>query len=96
LISAQLPVPWVVKFRGAKSSRPVPAIGRRTDQLSIRIVPGAPAGFIVFSFAGDDPFACKDYVRERLGLPEWEHGDEQDRRVEPSRRARFDRRDGRP
>jgi RecA-family ATPase len=29
----------------------------------------APDGFLVNSFAGDDDLACKDYVRERLGLP---------------------------
>ena len=80
---------------GEISGRQVLALGlghRPQDRsLSIRIEPGAPDGFIVYSFAGDDPFACKDYVRERLGLPEWEPGDEQDRRVEPLRRARFDR-----
>ncbi|HEV2562357.1 MAG TPA: toprim domain-containing protein [Rhizomicrobium sp.] len=31
----------------------------------------APDGFIVHSFAGDDPLACKDYVRRRLGLDTW-------------------------
>jgi hypothetical protein len=29
----------------------------------------APDGFVVHPFAGDDPLVCKDYVRERLGLP---------------------------
>ena len=29
----------------------------------------APDGFLVHCFAGDDPIACKDYVREKLGLP---------------------------
>ena len=29
----------------------------------------APDGFVVHSFAGDDPIACKDYVREKAGLP---------------------------
>ena len=80
---------------GEISSRQVlaPGPGHRPQDrsLSIRIDPGAPDGFIVHSFAGDDPLACKDYVRERLGLPEWEPGDEQDRRVEPLRQARFDR-----
>jgi hypothetical protein len=31
--------------------------------------PNAPDGFIVNSFAGDDPFQCKDHVREKAGLP---------------------------
>ena len=32
----------------------------------------APDGFVVNSFAGDDAIACKDYVRDRLGLPPFE------------------------
>ena len=75
---------------GQQVLAPGPGHSRLDRSLSIRIEPGAPAGFIVFSFAGDDPLACKDYVRERLGLPEWEPGDEQDRRVEGPRRTRFD------
>jgi hypothetical protein len=35
--------------------------------------------------------ACRDYVRERLGLPAWQPGDEQDQRVDASRRERFRR-----
>jgi hypothetical protein len=31
---------------------------------SIKIDPAAPAGFLVHSFAGDDPIECKDYVRD--------------------------------
>jgi putative DNA primase/helicase len=79
------------EISGRQILAPGPGHRPQDRSLSIRIEPGAPAGFIVFSFAGDDPFACKDYVRERLGLPEWEPGDEQDRRVEPLRRAQFDR-----
>lgn len=37
--------------------------------LSVRFSPSAPGGFVVHSFAGDDPIACKDYVRQRLALP---------------------------
>jgi hypothetical protein len=50
-----------------------------------------PNGFLVHSFAGDDPIQCKDYVRARLGLPAWQPGDEQDRRVHPSRVKDWDR-----
>jgi hypothetical protein len=39
--------------------------------LSIKLDPSAPDGFIVHSFAGDDPLVCKDYVREKLGI-RWE------------------------
>jgi len=79
------------EISGRQVLAPGPGHWPQDRSLSIRIEPGAPDGFIVYSFAGDDPFACKDYVRERLGLPEWEPGDEQDRRVKPLRRARFDR-----
>src|SRR5262249_18872055 len=36
--------------------------------LSVKVDPGAPDGFVVHSFAGDDPILCKDYVREKAGL----------------------------
>jgi len=39
--------------------------------MSVWFQPGAPGGFIVHSFAGDDPLRCRDHVRERLGLPGW-------------------------
>ncbi|WOS64261.1 DUF7146 domain-containing protein [Sinorhizobium fredii] len=35
-------------------------------------------GIKVHSFAGDDWQTCKDYVRERLGLPSWELGKDQE------------------
>jgi putative DNA primase/helicase len=79
------------EISGRQVLAPGPGHRPQDRSLSIRIEPGAPDGFIVYSFAGDDPLACKDYVRERLGLPEWEPGDEQDRRVDPLQRARFDR-----
>jgi putative DNA primase/helicase len=59
--------------------------------LSIRIEPSAPDGFVVHSFADDDPIVCKDYVRERLGLHKWEPGNGHDRRVDASQRERFER-----
>jgi putative DNA primase/helicase len=37
--------------------------------LSVKLVPDIPDGFLVHSFAGDDPRLCRDYVREKLGLP---------------------------
>jgi putative DNA primase/helicase len=48
-------------------------------------------GFVVHSHAGDDWKLCKDYVRERLGLPQWQPGDGRDRRVDPSRLKSFER-----
>ena len=37
--------------------------------LSVKIDSAAPDGFLTHSFSGDDPVTCRDYVRERLGLP---------------------------
>src|SRR5262245_25905120 len=37
------------------------ALGDRPDE-------NAPDGFLVHSFAGDDPITCKKYVAEKLGL----------------------------
>ena len=48
---------------------PGPGHSSRTDRsLSVKLADGDP-GFIVHSFAGDDPIVCKDYVREKLGMP---------------------------
>jgi len=79
------------EISGRQILAPGPGHSRVDRSLSIRVEPEAPDGFLVHSFAGDDPIICKNYVRQQLGLPEWQPGDEQDRRVEPLRRARFDR-----
>jgi hypothetical protein len=44
----------------------------------------------VFSHAGDDWRECRDHVRERLGLPRWEPGDEQPRIVPPHHIDKWD------
>ena len=79
------------EISGRQVLAPGPGHRRRDRSLSIRIDADAPDGFVVHSFAGDDPLACKDYVRERVGLPAWQPGDEQDRRVSAPRLRRFDR-----
>jgi putative DNA primase/helicase len=76
---------------GRQVLTPGPGHTPRDRSLSIKIEPAAPDGFLVHSFAGDDPIVCKDHVRRRLGLPEWKPGDEQDRRVDPARVRAFDR-----
>lgn len=48
---------------------PGPGHSAGDKSLSVRFVDDAPDGFLVTSFATDDPLAAKDYVRERLGLP---------------------------
>jgi hypothetical protein len=47
---------------------PGPGHSRKDRSLSIRLEEGAPDGFLVHSFAGDDPIVCKQYIREKLGL----------------------------
>jgi hypothetical protein len=47
---------------------PGPGHSPKDDSLSVKLDPTAPDGFVVNSFAGDDPITCRDYVRERCGL----------------------------
>jgi len=51
---------------------PGPNHSPRDRSLSIKLDADAPDGMVVYSFAGDDPLVCKDYIRERAGLPQWE------------------------
>ena len=37
--------------------------------LSVKLDSNAPDGFVVHSFADDDPIACRDFVRAKAGLP---------------------------
>jgi putative DNA primase/helicase len=54
---------------GASISCPGPGHSRKDRSLSVTPSIAAPAGFLVFSHAGDDPISCLDYVRARLGIP---------------------------
>jgi hypothetical protein len=56
---------------GAQAMVPGPGHSTEDRSLSIKLDDDAPEGFIVHSFAGDDPIACRDYVRKKLGLPEF-------------------------
>src|SRR4051812_22604497 len=47
---------------------PGPGHSATDRSLSIKLDDAAPDGFVVHSFAGDDPIACKDHVRQKLGL----------------------------
>lgn len=57
--------------KGNKILCPGPGHSIHDRSLSIMISPSAPDGFTVHSFASDDPIACRDYVRKRLGDEEW-------------------------
>lgn len=54
--------------RGNRVMAPGPGHSRRDRSLSIHVDPAYPDGFWITPFAGDDPLACKDHVRDRLGL----------------------------
>jgi Toprim domain len=76
---------------GRRVLAPGPQHSPKDRSLCVSLAPTMPGGFLVHSFAGDDPIQCKDYVRARLGLPTWQPGDEQDRRVHLSRIKDWDR-----
>jgi putative DNA primase/helicase len=75
--NGSLCVPWVrkaAKLLGGETTGvhvlcPGPGHSSSDRSLSVRFLQDAPDGFIVHSFAGDDPLQCRDYVREQLGLP---------------------------
>jgi hypothetical protein len=54
---------------GGQVLAPGPGHRQADRSMSVKIVDGE---VLVNSFAGDDPLQCKDYVRQRLGLPPWE------------------------
>jgi putative DNA primase/helicase len=53
---------------GGEVLAPGPGHSPRDRSLSVCISATAPDGFLAFSHAGDDWRACRDYVRERLGI----------------------------
>jgi len=54
---------------GAEVIAPGPGHSKADRSLSIRLSASSPDGFVAHSFAGDDWRDCRDYVRDRLGLP---------------------------
>ncbi|XYD12629.1 toprim domain-containing protein (plasmid) [Methylobacterium sp. NMS12] len=69
-------------------------IGHRSGDTSARLLPDPDArnGYIVVSFAGDDPLMLRDYVDERCGLPRWEdRSRDREERVDPRELARQER-----
>jgi hypothetical protein len=51
---------------------PGPGHGPRDRSLRVWVDPAAPDGFRVHSFADDDWTRCRDYVRDKLGVPAWQ------------------------
>jgi putative DNA primase/helicase len=64
------------EVNGRQVLAPGPGHLAHDRSLAVRPQPSAPDGFLVYSHAGDDWRECRDYVRERLGLPAWQPGDE--------------------
>src|SRR5262249_7958636 len=55
---------------GNEVAAPGPGHSAKDRTLYVKLDANSPDGFIVNTFAPtDDPIACKDYVRQRLGLP---------------------------
>lgn len=63
---------WASALGGEVSGRgvncPGPGHGARDRSLSVTPSATARGGFLVHSFASDDPIVCLDYVRARLGF----------------------------
>jgi Toprim-like len=55
-----------------------PGPGHSAQDRSLSIQFNGHDDFVVHSFADDDPLACKDYVRGKLGLPDWKPGNGHD------------------
>ena len=72
-------------------SAPGPGHARHDRSLSVTLDSSAPDGFLVHSFSNDHWQDCRDYVRKRLGLPDWQPGDDRDRRVSPQHVKQWDR-----
>jgi hypothetical protein len=58
---------------GDQVRAPGPGHSPKDRSLIVWLSDSDPAGFTVHPHAsGDDPIRCKDYVREKLGLPPWQ------------------------
>jgi hypothetical protein len=57
------------KISGDSVLCPGPNHSKLDKSLSVKIDANAADGFLVHSFANDDPIVCRDYVRQKLGLP---------------------------
>jgi hypothetical protein len=84
---------WATALGGDVSGNSVraPGPGHSAPDRSLSVTPSAtaPDGFLVHSFSGDDPIACKDYVRAKLGMPEFKPNGH----AKPAKKTYFDYRD---
>jgi putative DNA primase/helicase len=61
---------------GRRVLAPGPGHSPKDRSLAILISNDAPDGFVLHSFANDHWKDCRDYVRQKLNLPDWEPGDD--------------------
>lgn len=75
--------------RGANGMQVLcPGPGHSDNDRSLAVLPAANGdGFIVFSHADDDVNACKDHVRQKLGLPPFHPGNGKDHAAQPQRKV---------
>jgi RecA-family ATPase len=83
----QLAVALDGEVSGNEVLAPGPGHSKQDRSLSVKLDSNAPDGFVVHSFAGDDPIECRDYVREQAGLDPFKPGG--DRRRPTSNGNRF-------
>lgn len=60
---------------------PGPGHSKRDRSLTVFFGDQCPEGFAVYSHAADDFRECRDYVRDKLGLPAWKLGDKSEQPV---------------
>jgi hypothetical protein len=53
---------------GNEVRAPGPGHSAKDRSLSVKLDASAPGGFLVNSFAGDDPIKCRDHVRQKVGM----------------------------
>ena len=56
------------EVRNGEVLAPGPGHSEADRSLAIKLDATNPEGFVVYSFADDDPVRCRDYIREKCGL----------------------------
>jgi hypothetical protein len=64
---------------GGQIRAPGPGHSALDRSLSVKLDSDAPDGFIVHSFAGDDPIVCRDHVRQKTGTQPFQANGRQQR-----------------
>jgi putative DNA primase/helicase len=63
------------EISGRQVLAPGPGHSPKDRSLAISLHRDAPDGFVLHSFADDDWKTCRDFVRWKLNLPDWQPGD---------------------